>query len=215
MTNIITCAAAWQLYADFHAGLLQQRIKLRICKISEALSQNIHAAITLLRLHNALASCNRTFEAGEMILTFKVLGMHRHYRNAVLLCQLLGNRIIIITDDLNDAGSHKHNALRPVFCHNLLKRLMHAFRTAKGYVMAVQYYRNATSVNATVAVAESQAFSIIAAFIRTYDNQQAVLDAAGNHSSTHQRTMSAGEQCCRQLWNVLNRLHLAQAVQTS
>ena len=99
MTNIITCASAWQLYADFHAGLVQQRIKLRICKISEALSQNVDTAITFLRLHDALAGCNRTFEAGEMILTFKVLGMHRHHRNAVLLCQLLGNGIIIITDD--------------------------------------------------------------------------------------------------------------------
>ena len=206
MTNIITCASAWQLYADFHAGLVQQRIKLRICKISEALSQNVDTAITFLRLHDALAGCNRTFEAGEMILTFKVLG---------LLCQLLGNGIIIITDDLNDAGSHKHNALRPILRYNFFERLVHAFRTAKGYIMAVQYYRNATSVNATVAVAESQAFSIIAAFIRTDDNQQAILNTACNHSSAHQRAVGTGKKRCCQLRNILYCLHSAQPVQTA
>ena len=215
LPDIITCAAAWQLYADFHAGLLQQCIELRIRKITEALSQNIHAAIALLWLHNALAGSNGTFEAGEMVLAFKVLGMHRHYRNAVLLCQLLGNGIIIIPDNLNDAGSHKHYAFRPILRYNFFERLVHAFGTSEGYIMAVEHYRNTAPVNTAVAIAESQALGIIAAFVRTYDNQQAVLDAAGNHSSAHQRAVGTGKKRCCQLRNVLNRLHLAQTIQTS
>ena len=215
MTNIITCAAARQLYADFHTGLCQQCIELRIRKITEALSQNIHAAIALLWLHNAWAGSNGTFEAGEMVLAFKVLGMHRHHRNAVLLCQLLGNRIIIITDNLNNASSHKHYTFRLIFRYNLFERLVRAFNTAEGNIVAVQHYRNTASVNTAVALAESQAFSIIAAFIRPDDNQQTILNTAGNHSSAHQRAVGTGKKRCCQLRNILNCLHSAQPVQTA
>ncbi len=211
--DFVTSAAAWQLYANLYACLLQNCVQLGVGKITHALSQNIDAAVTLLLFHHQTAGRNSTLQAGEMVLALKVLGMHRHHGNIIFFAQLHSNSVVVITNDLNHAGSDQHHALGLIFCHNFGKGLMHAFGAAKGDVVAVQNDRYATAANAAVTVADGEALGVIATLIRAHDNQQAICNAAGHHGGAHQRTVRAWEERRGQLRHVLNRLHPAQPVQ--
>ena len=62
-------------------------------------------------------------QTGEVILALKVLGVHRHYRNTVLLRQLCGNGIVIIADYLNYAGGDEHYTFRLIFRHYFFEGL--------------------------------------------------------------------------------------------
>ena len=135
--DFLGSAAAGQLYAQFDACCLQKCVQLRVGKVAHALTQNVDAAVTFLLLHHGGAGSDGTLQAGEVILALKVLGVHRHYRNAVLLRQLCGNGVVIIADYLNYAGGDEHHAFRLIFRHYFFKSLVHAFGAAEGYVMAV------------------------------------------------------------------------------
>ena len=213
--DFLCSAAAGQLYADFHACCLQKCVQLRVGKVAHALAQNVDATVAVLLLHHCGAGSNGALQAGEVILALKVLGVHRHYRNAVLLRQLCGNGIVIIAYYLNYAGGDEHHALRLIFRHNFFERLVHAFGAAEGYIMAVEYNGNAASRNTAVALVNGEAFGVIAAFVRAYDYQQAIVDTSCHHRRAHQRTVGAGEQRCCELGHILDCLHLAQAVQTA
>ena len=166
-------------------------------------------------MHHGGAGSDGTLQTGEVILALKVLGVHRHYRNTVLLRQLCGNGIVIIAEYLNYAGSDEHYTFRLIFRHYFFEGLVHAFGAAEGYIMAVEHNGNAASRNTAVALVDCEAFGVIAAFVRAYDYQQAIVDTACHHRRAHQRTVGAGEQRCCELGHILDCLHLAQAVQAA
>ena len=84
---IVYRTAAGQLQTDFYASFLQHGIKLRRCKITHSLPQQIDTVLTITRFHHFSTNSNRSFQTRQMVLTFKMLSMNRQHRNTIKLTE--------------------------------------------------------------------------------------------------------------------------------
>ena len=146
-----------------------------------------------------------------MVFAFKVLGVDRHKRDAVLLRVAVGKGVGVVPDDLDDAGGDDEDRFGAVLRHQFGDRLVQFGLAAEGDVSGVQHRRDTAALKpAEVVRVDGHVFGVVGALVGPHDQQNRVLNPPDGHRRPHQRAVGAGEHRVGQLGDVLRAGHIPQ-----
>ena len=127
-------AAAGELHPDPHPRFPEDAGEFGRLEAAHPLAEEVDGAGLGPVFHQTEAGGDCPFEAGQVVFAFKVLGVDRHKRDAVLLRVAVGKGVGVIPDDLDDAGGDDEDRFGAVLRHQFGDRLVQFGLAAEGDV---------------------------------------------------------------------------------